>query len=110
MLEDNPSFYSMDGNQQNIRPLQFKNYDTNDYCCRNESHVVQFFGDNCEPNLLVECNFSEAFKIGECDKFYMINHSSVCLREDCFITMSYKTTCDSSLIPISKCNPKYQCF
>ena len=110
LLDDNPSFYSIDGNQLKIRPLQFKNYDTNDFCCKNESFIVKFFGDNCKQNLLEKCHFTDAFKIGKCDEFYTINHSSLCLRENCFITISYKTTCDSPLIPISKCNPKYQCL
>ena len=110
LLEDNPSFYSSDGKQQKLKPIQFINSDTNDYCCKNGSHVVQFFGDDCEPNLLFECNFSEAFKIGKCDKFYSINHSSLCLKENCFITLSYRTTCDNSIIPISKCNPMFQCL
>ena len=109
-FEENPLFFSLDDKKLNVKLLELKDNNYNDYCCMNATHIVQFYGDHCKHNLLDECVFTKAFRVGECDKFYMLNHSSLCLRESCYITLSYKTTCDSPLMPISKCNPKYQCL
>ena len=109
-FDENPLFFSLEGKKQNVKLLEFKGHYSNDYCCKNDTRIVQFYGDYCQQNLLAGCNFSEAFNIGKCDKFNLINHSSLCFHENCFITLSYKTSCDSSLIPIGKCNPKYQCL
>ena len=79
LFEETPLFFTLEGGKQNIKLLEFKDYNFNDYCCKNGTHIVKFHGHDCQQNFIGNCSFSEAFKIGKCDEFYSINHSSVCL-------------------------------
>ena len=95
-----------------VSSLVFANGVSSDYCCTNTSHVLQFYGENCDSphimqNYSFDCRFSEFFKEGPC-QFGIQRFSQFCMMDGCVVKQFYRAMSCQDLFPAVESCPVHQ--
>ena len=93
-----------------MNTIRLSNGNSNRFCCKNSSHLLKLFGDQCESLLLTsqyiqKCYFSQAYREGTCDfENNMQTFSQFCKMKECVIKQTFKTECDKEDKIVKRCN------